>query len=106
MVQEPDFEKRGGLVVANCAGRGQRRGADGCLHEPSGVEHTLATGKATYWSTSRNQLWVKGETSGQIQDVKKSASIVTQTPCSSRSTSAAMRRATWDIGAVSSVICG
>lgn len=32
-------------------------------------EHTLRTGTATYWSTSRNQLWKKGETSGHTQDV-------------------------------------
>jgi phosphoribosyl-AMP cyclohydrolase len=31
---------------------------------------TLETGKATYWSRSRNTLWVKGETSGNIQLVK------------------------------------
>ena len=30
---------------------------------------TLATGKATYWSRSRNELWVKGATSGHFQDV-------------------------------------
>jgi len=32
---------------------------------------TLETGKATYWSRSRNELWVKGETSGHIQIVKE-----------------------------------
>ena len=32
---------------------------------------TLKTRKATYWSRSRNTLWVKGETSGNIQEVKK-----------------------------------
>jgi len=31
---------------------------------------TLETGKATYWSRSRNELWVKGETSGHVQIVK------------------------------------
>ena len=31
---------------------------------------TLETGKATYWSRSRNELWVKGETSGNVQMVK------------------------------------
>ena len=31
---------------------------------------TLETGKATYWSRSRNELWIKGETSGHIQLVK------------------------------------
>lgn len=30
---------------------------------------TLETGKATYWSRSRGQLWVKGETSGHTQRV-------------------------------------
>ena len=31
---------------------------------------TLETGKATYWSRSRDTLWVKGETSGHVQYVK------------------------------------
>jgi len=31
---------------------------------------TLETGKATYWSRSRSELWVKGETSGHVQIVK------------------------------------
>ena len=30
---------------------------------------TLATGKATYWSRSRSELWVKGATSGHTQEV-------------------------------------
>ena len=29
----------------------------------------LSTGKATYWSRSRNELWVKGATSGHFQEV-------------------------------------
>ena len=32
--------------------------------------HTIATGKMTYWSRSRNELWVKGDTSGHYQYVK------------------------------------
>ncbi len=31
------------------------------------LEKTLATGEAHYFSRSRNQLWKKGETSGQVQ---------------------------------------
>jgi phosphoribosyl-AMP cyclohydrolase len=31
------------------------------------VEETLATGRVTYWSRSRNALWRKGETSRQVQ---------------------------------------
>ena len=33
------------------------------------VEKTLTTGKGTYWSRSRNKLWVKGETSGNTQKI-------------------------------------
>jgi phosphoribosyl-AMP cyclohydrolase len=31
---------------------------------------TLSTGSATYWSRSRNELWVKGATSGHTQKVR------------------------------------
>ena len=31
------------------------------------LEHTIETGKVTYFSRSRGKLWVKGETSGQVQ---------------------------------------
>lgn len=31
---------------------------------------TLKTGKAHYWSRSRNKLWLKGESSGHVQLVK------------------------------------
>lgn len=34
---------------------------------------TIATGQATYWSRSRNQLWVKGATSGHTQSVQSIA---------------------------------
>ena len=34
-------------------------------------ERTLATGKAHYWSRSRNSLWLKGETSGHVQLVRE-----------------------------------
>ena len=32
---------------------------------------TLETGKMTYWSRSRNELWTKGLTSGHVQFVKE-----------------------------------
>ncbi|GAB3814509.1 phosphoribosyl-AMP cyclohydrolase [Tessaracoccus terricola] len=33
------------------------------------LERTLATKRATYWSRSRGEYWVKGETSGHTQEV-------------------------------------
>jgi phosphoribosyl-AMP cyclohydrolase len=33
------------------------------------LAQTLETGKATYWSRSRNDIWVKGATSGHTQEV-------------------------------------
>ena len=30
---------------------------------------TIETGNAHYWSTSRNKLWLKGESSGHFQEV-------------------------------------
>jgi len=33
-------------------------------------EKTLETGKAHYWSRSRNKLWLKGETSGCLQIIR------------------------------------
>ena len=35
------------------------------------LKKTIETGKAHYWSTSRNQLWLKGESSGHFQEVKE-----------------------------------
>jgi phosphoribosyl-AMP cyclohydrolase len=35
------------------------------------LEKTLSTGYAHYWSRSRNRIWMKGETSGNTQKIKK-----------------------------------
>ncbi|MBT8224223.1 MAG: phosphoribosyl-AMP cyclohydrolase [Dactylosporangium sp.] len=37
------------------------------------LRRTLTTGRATYWSRSRRQYWVKGETSGHHQYVRRAA---------------------------------
>lgn len=35
------------------------------------LQTTLDTGVMTYWSRSRQKLWVKGESSGNTQDVRE-----------------------------------
>jgi phosphoribosyl-AMP cyclohydrolase len=37
------------------------------------LHRTLTTGRCTYWSRSRQEYWVKGETSGHVQVVKSVA---------------------------------
>lgn len=34
------------------------------------LEKTVASGRTCFWSRSRKQFWIKGETSGHIQQVK------------------------------------
>ncbi|WP_323781967.1 phosphoribosyl-AMP cyclohydrolase [Thalassovita sp.] len=33
------------------------------------VDRTLTSGKVTYWSRSRQSFWVKGESSGHVQEL-------------------------------------
>ncbi|MCB1333415.1 MAG: phosphoribosyl-AMP cyclohydrolase [Roseivivax sp.] len=33
------------------------------------VARTLTTGRVTYWSRSRQSFWIKGETSGHVQEL-------------------------------------
>jgi phosphoribosyl-AMP cyclohydrolase len=35
------------------------------------LEKSMKTGIATFWSTSRNELWIKGATSGNIFELKE-----------------------------------
>ena len=37
--------------------------------DDTALERTIATRRATYWSRSRHEYWVKGETSGHTQYV-------------------------------------
>ena len=39
------------------------------------LHRTLTTGRCTYWSRSRQEYWVKGETSGHVQHWVKSVAL-------------------------------
>src|SRR5438552_15899132 len=68
---EPDFDKRGGLLPAIAQDVRTGQVLMVAYMNREAWRHTLLTGKATYWSTSRNALWVKGETSGHVQHVRE-----------------------------------
>jgi phosphoribosyl-AMP cyclohydrolase len=60
----PDFAKRGGLVPAVVQDARTRDVLMLGWVNQEAWNKTLDTKKATFWSTSRNELWVKGATSG------------------------------------------
>ena len=66
-----DLNKTGGLVPAivqdNETGEVLMLG----FMNQEAFNATLSTGKATFFSRSRQTLWVKGETSGNVQLVKE-----------------------------------
>ncbi len=66
---ELDFEKQGGLVPAIVQDADDGTVLMVAYMNEASFKHTLETGKATYWSRSRNELWVKGESSGNVQEV-------------------------------------
>jgi len=69
-MEQPDFEKMNGLIPTIV--QEYKTGDVLMMAYMNRVawETTLNTGKATFWSRSRQELWVKGLTSGHIQLVK------------------------------------
>ena len=66
-----DFEKTGGLIPAIAQDHATGEILMLAYINREAWETTLRTGKATYYSRSRQQLWIKGETSGNVQVVKE-----------------------------------
>ena len=66
-----DFNKTGGLVPAIVQDYLTGEILMLAYMNPDAFNATLSTGKATYYSRSRQTLWVKGETSGNIQRIKE-----------------------------------
>lgn len=61
-----DFEKGGGLVPAIVQDATTRQVLMLGYMNREAVDKTLATGLVTFWSRSRQKLWTKGETSGNL----------------------------------------
>lgn len=68
-MERPDFEKCGNLlpVIAQDAATGDVLML--AYMNEEAYDETLKTGRAVYFSRSRNKLWRKGEESGNVQKV-------------------------------------
>ncbi len=66
-----DFEKTNGLIPAIAQDYKTGEVLMMAYMNEASFEETLKSGKATYWSRSRQKLWKKGETSGHTQEVRE-----------------------------------
>jgi len=64
-----DFEKRGGLITVVVQEAGDGRVLMLAYANREAFEETVRSRMATFWSTSRNELWKKGATSGDFLKV-------------------------------------
>lgn len=65
-----DFSKMNGLVTAIAQDADTNEILMVAYMNEEAWKLTLETGKAHYWSRSRNKLWKKGESSGNMQQVQ------------------------------------
>ncbi len=68
---ELDFKKGKGLIPAIAQDCQTGEVLMLAYMNQASFNETLASGKATYFSRSRQSLWKKGETSGHVQHVKE-----------------------------------
>ncbi len=73
---DPDIAARlkrttDGLVPAVVQDAGTRQVLMLGWMDDTALHRTLTTGRGTYWSRSREEYWVKGETSGHTQHVRE-----------------------------------
>jgi len=66
---KPDFAKGGGLVPVIAQEHGSNKILMLAWINQTAWEETCRTGLAHYWSRSRNRLWKKGESSGNMQRI-------------------------------------
>ena len=66
-----DWEKGSGLIPVVVQDAGSKMLLMLAYVNREAFEKTLGTGYAHYWSRSRKKLWMKGETSGHTQKIKR-----------------------------------
>jgi phosphoribosyl-AMP cyclohydrolase len=67
----PNFAKSDGLLPAIAQDADTGEVLMLAYMNPESYAETLATGRAVYYSRSRNKLWRKGEESGHVQEVRE-----------------------------------
>lgn len=65
----PDFTKGDGLITAIAVDADTNDVLMVAYMNEQAFQLTLDTGRVHYWSRSRNQLWAKGESSGNMQQL-------------------------------------
>ena len=65
----PNFEKAGGLITAVTVDAENGEVLMVAYMNEEAFQLTLDTKKVHYWSRTRNKLWKKGESSGNMQDL-------------------------------------
>jgi phosphoribosyl-AMP cyclohydrolase len=71
MQTDPDFDKGNGLIPAIVQDAESGEVLMLAYMNREAWQQTCRTRTATFFSRSRNQLWVKGETSGNVQEVRE-----------------------------------
>ena len=66
-----DFKKGNGLIPVVVQDAETKELLMLAYANEEALRKTLSTGYAHYWSRSRNKLWMKGETSGHTQKIKR-----------------------------------
>lgn len=69
-VEELDFAKGNGLIPVVVQDVNSKEVLMLAYTNKEALRKTLETGNAHYWSRSRHKLWMKGETSGNVQKIK------------------------------------
>jgi phosphoribosyl-AMP cyclohydrolase len=70
LVEKMDWKKMDGLIPVVVQDANSKETLMLAYANKVALEKTLKTGFAHYWSRSRQQLWMKGETSGHTQKIK------------------------------------
>src|SRR3990170_7830475 len=71
LLQKLDWNKMNGLIPVVVQDAKSKAMLMLAYVNKEALEKTLSTGFAHYWSRSRGKLWMKGETSGHTQKIKR-----------------------------------